>query len=187
VRVNIVISVLALTLAASCRKAEQSAPSPAASATNTETEAPPLNVGALMPPLTAAAHTGEQVALADLKGKPVVVYFYPKDDTKGCTIEAQEIRDLYAEIKGTGAVVLGVSTDGADSHKAFADKYQLPFLLLPDEDHRIAKAFGVPLKLGRASRMSFVFGRDGRVSKAFTKVTPQGHGAELLAALKAAG
>ncbi len=182
-RGRILISALLLAFSASCQKADE--PAPAGSASKTETEAP-LAVGAPLPTITATAHTGEQVAFADLKGKPVVVYFYPKDDTKGCTIEAEEIRDLYSEIKGTGAVVLGVSTDGADSHKAFADKYQLPFLLLPDEDHRIAKAFGVPLKLGRASRMSFVFGRDGRVIKTFTKVTPQGHGGELLAALKTA-
>jgi peroxiredoxin Q/BCP len=183
---KVFISVLVLALAASCNKSEEPAPAAAANAGETPLAAP-LSVGAPLPSITVTAHTGQRVSIADLKGKPVVVYFYPKDDTKGCTIEAREIRDLYQEIQGTGAVVLGVSTDSNDSHKAFADKYQLPFMLLPDEDKSIAKAFGVPLKLGRASRMSFVFGRDGRVSKAFTEVTPQGHGAELLAAIKASG
>lgn len=143
-----------------------------------------LEVGAPLPDVSAVAHSGETVKLADLKGKPVVVYFYPKDDTPGCTVEAQEIRDLWQDIQKTSAVVVGVSSDDTDSHKAFADKYALPFLLLPDPDHRIAEAFKVPLKNGRAARVTFVFGSDGKLAKVFPAVTPRGHGAELLTTLR---
>jgi len=142
----------------------------------------PLAVGAAVPALELRAHTGQTIELAKL-GKPAVVYFYPKDDTPGCTIEAQEIRDLWKEIESTGAVVVGVSTDGSASHQAFAEKYELPFLLVPDEDHAIAKAFGVAIKNGKAARVSFVLDASGRISKVFPKVTPKGHGSELLAAL----
>ncbi len=144
-----------------------------------------LPIGAALPAATAAAHTGETLRFAELRGKPVVVYFYPKDDTPGCTVEAQEIRDLWQEIGKTGAVVVGVSTDDDASHRAFADKHALPFLLLPDTDHRLAAAFGVPLNNGRARRVSFVFGRDGRLVRVFPSVKPQGHGRELLQALQA--
>jgi peroxiredoxin Q/BCP len=154
-----------------------------------ETEAPvaaaapaPLAVGSKVPPLELTAHNGQVLELATL-AKPAVVYFYPKDDTPGCTVEAQEIRDLWREIQETGAVVVGVSTDGKASHQAFAEKYELPFLLVPDEDHAIAKAFGVSIKNGKAARVSFVLDASGRVTKVFPKVTPKGHGAELLAAL----
>lgn len=150
-------------------------PAPVASAAS----AVPLAPGAV----TFALHTGEQLALESLRGKPVVVYFYPKDDTPGCTVEAQEIRDLYEQLKRTGAVVIGVSTDARDSHRAFAEKHALPFLLASDEGGRIAKAFGVALKNGRVTRESFVIGPDGRIKRTFTQVTPKGHAAELLAAI----
>jgi peroxiredoxin Q/BCP len=144
-----------------------------------------LAPGAALPDLTATAQTGEVVKLSELKGKPVVVYFYPKDDTPGCTIEAQEIRDLWEDLKKTQALVIGVSSDDEASHKAFAEKHALPFLLLPDPDHRIANAFGASLNNGRARRTSFVFGRDGRLAKVFPSVTPKGHGRELLESVQA--
>jgi peroxiredoxin Q/BCP len=144
-----------------------------------------LALGAPLPELTATAQTGEVVKLGELKGKLVVVYFYPKDDTPGCTIEAQEIRDLWQDLQKTQALVIGVSSDDEASHKAFAEKHALPFLLLPDPDHRIANAFGVPLNNGRARRTSFVFGRDGRLAKVFPSVTPKGHGRELLDSVQA--
>lgn len=146
-----------------------------------------LEVGAEVPRLQATAHTGEPVALGELRGKPIVVYFYPKDDTPGCTIEAQEIRDLWQEIQATAATVVGVSTDDADSHRAFADKHGLPFLLLPDPDGSIARAFGVPLENGRARRVSFVFDKQGKLVKVFPSVNPRGHGRELLEVLKGLG
>jgi peroxiredoxin Q/BCP len=145
--------------------------------------AEPLAAGALAPNVTFKLHTGETLELASLRGKPVVVYFYPKDDTPGCTVEAQEIRDLYGALKQSGAVVIGVSTDALDSHRAFAEKHQLPFLLASDEAGELAKAFGVPLKNGRVTRVSFVIGADGHIKRSFPAVTPKGHAAELLAAI----
>lgn len=144
-----------------------------------------LATGSPMPDVAGEAQDGQRVSLRQLVGKPVVVYFYPKDDTPGCTVEAQEIRDLWSELQSTGAVVVGVSTDDAASHRAFAEKHALPFLLLADIDHSIAKAFGVPLKNGRAGRVSFVVGTDGRVARVFPQVNPSGHGRELLTAVQA--
>jgi peroxiredoxin Q/BCP len=170
---------VALALGAGCSRpsstTEQTAPVASVAA--------PLAAGAPAPDVAFPLHTGETLKLASLRGKPVVVYFYPKDDTPGCTVEAQEIRDLYEDLKRTGAVVIGVSSDGRDSHRAFAEKHQLPFLLASDETGDIAKAFGVPLKNGRSSRVSFVIGADGRVKRAFPQVTPKGHAADLLSAL----
>ena len=165
-----------------CQKGE----SGAVSSTSTSTSSPeggPLAAGAPAPEVTFALHNGEQLRLSSLRGKPAVVYFYPKDDTPGCTTEAEEIRDLYEQLKQSGAVVIGVSTDPRDSHRAFAEKHALPFLLASDESGEVAKAFGVPLKNGRAKRVSFVIGSDGRVKRSFPEVTPKGHAAELLAAI----
>ena len=145
-----------------------------------------LAVGAEAPSLRADAHNGETVDLSALRGKPVVVYFYPKDDTPGCTVEAQEIRDVWSELKSTGAVVIGVSSDDVASHQAFAEKHALPFLLVPDSDHAIAHKFGVPVTNGKAKRVSFLIGKDGKVAKVFPDVKPQGHGRELLDAVRAA-
>jgi thioredoxin-dependent peroxiredoxin len=171
----------AFTCGCSRGKASQGAPSAAVS--SAASAATPLAAGALAPDVTFELHTGEKLALSSLRGKPVVVYFYPKDDTPGCTIEAQEIRDLYAQLKQTGAVVIGVSTDALDSHRAFAEKHALPFLLASDEAGDVAKAFGVPLKNGRVTRVSFVIGADGRIKRSFPAVTPKGHAAELLTAI----
>ena len=178
VRLSLVVAASLVVLA--CDRGESRSDAPGTA--NAERAPTPLAVGTRVPALTLRAHTGQTLELAKL-GKPAVVYFYPKDDTPGCTIEAQEIRDLWKEIESTGAVVVGVSTDGSASHQAFAEKYELPFLLVPDEDHAIAKAFGVAIKNGKAQRVSFVLDASGRVSKVFPKVTPKGHGAELLAAL----
>ena len=174
-----ILAMLACLALGACARSESSDnPAPPAS----ETAPTLLAVGSPTPALRVTAHDGTTLDLSKL-GKPAVVYFYPKDDTPGCTIEAKEIRDLWKEIQGTGAVVVGVSTDGQASHQAFAEKYALPFLLVPDEDHAIAKAFGVTIKNGKAARVSFVLDASGRVTKVFPKVTPTGHGAELLAAL----
>jgi thioredoxin-dependent peroxiredoxin len=181
------LKLLALTLASAtlvplgCSRAEPGQPAPGSSAVASPPG--PLSAGAAAPDVTFALHTGEKLSLSSLRGKPVVVYFYPKDDTPGCTIEAQEIRDLYTELKATGAVVIGVSTDAADSHRAFAEKHALPFLLASDSSFELAKAFGVPLKNERTSRVSFVIGADGRIKRSFPEVTPKGHAAQLLAAI----
>jgi len=142
-----------------------------------------LTPGTQAPPFDVTAHTGEHVSLAGLRGKPVVLYFYPKDDTSGCTKEACEFRDAWQKFKDAGAVVLGVSTDDNASHVAFAEKYKLPFLLLPDSGGSIASAYGVPLRLGMAKRVTFIIGRDGKIVNVFPDVTPTGHANEILSAL----
>jgi peroxiredoxin Q/BCP len=169
----------------SCKKAEPNRAAPAVSARSAESEL--LKPGSPVPAVHATSHAGEAISLADLRGKSLVVYFYPKDDTAGCTLEAQELRDLYGEIEESGAVVIGVSTDDAASHQAFAAKHELPFMLLPDTDGRIAAKFGVPMKNGRARRVTFIVGKDGLVKKVFANVRPAGHGREVLDALRAAG
>lgn len=179
----LLVGLLSLSSAGGCSRESSSSPAPGASPSANPSDGP-LAAGSPAPNVTFALSTGESVTLASLKGKPVVVYFYPKDDTPGCTVEAQEIRDLYEQLKQTGATVIGVSADGADSHRAFAEKHGLPFLLASDGAGELAKAFGVPLKNGRASRMSFVIDADGRIKRAFPQVTPKGHAAELLAAIK---
>ena len=170
------VLVFACALAA-CQSDKTAGPAPAAAPTGLAIEGSPA------PLIESPAHDGTHVSMAALKGKPVVVYFYPKDDTPGCTKEAGEIRDLHEKIQQTGAVVLGVSTDDNASHTAFASKYNLPFLLLPDKDGAIAKAFGVPLRMGTAKRVTFVIDRAGKISKVFPEVNPSGHGAEILAVL----
>jgi peroxiredoxin Q/BCP len=173
----------ALLSACSRSTTEGSGPAPAAPSA-TAAAAGPLAEGAAAPDVTFPVHSAEPMRLSSLRGKPVVVYFYPKDDTPGCTVEANEIRELYSDLQQTGAVVIGVSTDDAASHRAFAEKHSLPFYLASDESGELAKAFGVPLNGGRASRMSFVIGPDGRIKRAFPKVTPQGHAAQLLEAIR---
>ena len=160
--------------------AASSAPAPIAAAETTAL----LAVGADVPDVAAASQDGKVVKLRELKGKPLVIYFYPKDDTPGCTIEAKGIRDQYAELSQR-AVVLGVSADSLDSHKAFASKYDLPFPLLDDSSHELSKAFGVPLSNGHAKRVTFVIDANGKVRQVFPNVDPSGHAAELIAALKA--
>jgi len=170
-----------------CRDRQSTVAAPEASAATPS----PNGAGALLQPGAPApevrlhTHTGETLTLAALRGRPVVVYFYPKDDTPGCTVEAQEIRDLWSEIQTTSAIVIGVSTDDADSHRAFAEKHALPFHLAADTDGSIARAFGVPLRNGRATRVSFVIDEQGRIARVFPEVTPRGHGRELLEAVRA--
>jgi peroxiredoxin Q/BCP len=167
-----------------CKKAESNQGKPPAATKSKQSQL--LKPGNPVPDVHATSHEGEAVSLAALRGKSLVVYFYPKDDTPGCTVEAQELRDLHAEIEKSGAIVIGVSTDDAASHQAFAAKHALPFLLLPDTDGRIASQFGVPLNNGRARRVTFVIGKDGLVKKVFPQVRPSGHGREVLDALTAA-
>jgi peroxiredoxin Q/BCP len=123
-------------------------------------------------------------------GKTVVLYFYPKDNTSGCTVEACELRDAHRKITGKNAVVLGVSPDSAKSHDKFGTKFSLPFELVPDEDHTIATAYGVwkeKSMYGRKymgiERTTFIITPDARIKKIFRKVKPAGHAAEVLAAI----
>jgi peroxiredoxin Q/BCP len=167
-----------------CHKSEEARPEGSSVATAAPVANALREVGTPAPDVVAVAHTGESIRLKDFKGRPVVVYFYPKDDTPGCTTEAQEIRDLWSDLEKTKAVVLGVSTDDEPSHRAFAEKYELPFLLLADTDQRITRAFGVPVARGRAKRVTFVIDAQGRVAKVFPEVDPRGHGKEILAAVE---
>ncbi len=150
-----------------------------------------LNVGDAAPDFSLPDQSGKTVSLAQLKGKQVVLYFYPKDDTPGCTVEACSFRDEYAALKKRDAVVLGVSPQGPESHARFANKYSLPFPLLADTEHALAEAFGAwgeKENYGRKYlgilRSTFVIGPDGRLSHVWPKVKTKGHGAEVLAALE---
>jgi thioredoxin-dependent peroxiredoxin len=154
-------------------------------AVNRERGAPmrPIQIGDRAPALTAQAHNGQQVSLADFQGKSVVVlYFYPKDDTPVCTKEACAFRDAYEDFVRAGAVVIGVSSDSADRHQAFASGHQLPFLLLPDEDGTLRKAFGVPKSLGIfPGRVTYVIDREGVVRHVFnSQFSADRHVAEAL-------
>jgi thioredoxin-dependent peroxiredoxin len=122
---------------------------------------------------------GEMRRLKDFHGHNVVVYFYPKDDTPGCTVEGKEFRDSFEQFEALDCVVVGVSTDSAERHRAFAEKHALPFVLLADEDGKLASAFGV-LNGKYAARSTFVLDSELRVRRAFHDVTPRGHAAQVL-------
>ena len=132
-----------------------------------------------------------QVHLSDLRGKVIVLYFYPKDDTPGCTKEACSFRDVYHELQKRGAVVLGVSTDSEESHKKFAEKYGLPFPLLADTDARVSQTYGVygeKSMYGKTfmgvTRATFLIDKEGVVRKIWPKVKPDEHAGEVLEALE---
>ena len=149
-----------------------------------------LKPGDKAPEFSLPADDGTIVTLGGLRGKKVVLYFYPKDDTSGCTKEACEFRDSWKDVKKSGAVVLGVSPDPVASHQKFKQKYQLPFPLLADIDHRVAGAYGAwgeksmyGRKYQGILRTTFLIDPEGRVSRVFEKVQPAGHASEVLAAL----
>jgi peroxiredoxin Q/BCP len=147
------------------------------------TAAAELKEGGPAPAFSARGDDGKAWSLSGLAGKYVVLYFYPKDDTPGCTVEAQNFRDDSAAYEAKGAVVLGVSMDSAESHKEFRAKHGLKFPLLVGTDE-LAKAYGVPVRFGFASRQTFVIGKDGKLLKAFRDVEVQNHSKEILALLK---
>lgn len=146
--------------------------------------------GTSAPAFTLDTDTGVRLSLKDLKGKPVVLYFYPKDDTSGCTVEACEFRDALPRFKKSKAVVLGVSPDSVESHQKFKAKYQLPFTLLADPGHAVAERYGVwkeKSMYGRKymgiERTTFIIDAAGKIVRVFPKVTPKGHAEEVQAAL----
>ncbi|MEP6743769.1 MAG: thioredoxin-dependent thiol peroxidase [bacterium] len=148
-----------------------------------------LKEGAVAPDFTVKDANGETVRLKDLRGQKVVLYFYPKDDTPGCTKEACAFRDAFADYKKRNIKVLGVSLDSEASHKKFAAKYKLPFTLLADTDHAISDAYGVYGQkkfMGRSymgvNRMTFLIDEKGKIKKVFEKVKPEDHAQEVLAA-----
>jgi len=164
-----------------------SATAPAASATTSATpSATALKEGDAAPDVEMTMQDGKKVKLSSLKGQNVVVYFYPKDQTQGCTIEAQNFRDRFDDLKKAGITVIGVSTQDAASHKAFIDKEKLPFDLAVDEDKSLARAFGVPLLgAGFHARQTFLIGKDGKLKKIWRDVQPKDHADEVLNAAKA--
>jgi len=149
-----------------------------------------LKEGDQAPAFSAPTNGGGRLSLAELKGKNVILYFYPKDDTPGCTKEACAFRDHFAEFKKKGAIVLGVSVDPVKSHDKFVEKFKLPFTLLADVDKKIVEAYGVwgqKSFMGRKymgiHRVTFLIGPDGKIRKIWPKVKPEEHAEEVLAAL----
>lgn len=136
-------------------------------------------VGKPAPDFTSVAQDGTSVHLAALRGKAVVVYFYPKDETPGCTKEACSFRDAWQELSKTGAVLVGVSADTTASHKDFVAHYKLPFLLLSDPDGALGRLYGVPFD-GHHRRQTVVIGRDGTVRKVYRQVDVMKHAQEIL-------
>jgi thioredoxin-dependent peroxiredoxin len=122
---------------------------------------------------------GQRRRLADFRGSNVVVYFYPRDETPGCTVEGKEFRELNDQFLALECQVVGASTDSVESHRAFAQKHALPFTLLADTGGALSQAFGV-FKGGMAQRTTFVLDRDGRVARSFFDVTPRGHAQQIL-------
>ena len=142
------------------------------------------------PAFTLTSDAGEPVSLSDFRGQPVVLYFYPKDDTPGCTAQACGIRDAYEEFERAGAVVLGVSPDSVARHVEFKEKYELPFTLLADPEHEVAERYGVwgekrfaGKKYMGVSRSTFVIAPDGTVAKAMHDVKAATHADDVLAVL----
>jgi thioredoxin-dependent peroxiredoxin len=154
----------------------------------------PIENGIEAPDFTLPDQDGMPRRLSEYRGSPVVLYFYPKDDTPGCTTEACNFRDDYSAFQDAGVIILGVSPDNAKSHTKFKSKYDLPFTLLADEDHGVCLQYGVwgPKKfMGReyegVLRTTFLIDRAGSIVKVFEKVKPDQHSAEILAALAEVG
>ncbi|MGA8539041.1 MAG: thioredoxin-dependent thiol peroxidase [Terriglobales bacterium] len=150
-----------------------------------------MEVNDKSPSFSTTDEKGKEVASKDFRGKTVVLYFYPKADTPGCTKEACGFRDSYAAIKKTGVVLLGISADTASSQKKFQDKFSLPFPLLADPEKKIANLFGVVKeknmygkKVKGIARTTFVIGPDGKIEHIFNNVKAEGHADEVLAYLK---
>ena len=150
-----------------------------------------LQPGQIAPAFQLQSDAGETISLGALAGKQVVLYFYPKDDTSGCTTEACEFRDNWKAVQRAGAVVLGVSPDSVASHQKFKQKYSLPFPLLADPDHKVAEQYGVwgeksmyGRKYQGILRTTFLIDPQGRIARVFERVKPKGHAAQVLEALQ---
>lgn len=151
-----------------------------------------LKEGDLAPDFTAPTQDGTEVSPKDHRGKPVVLYFYPKDNTPGCTVEACDFRDNWAALQAAGAVVLGVSTDSIKTHANFARRFELPFTLIADPDRKVVNAYGVYTEksfMGRLSmgthRTTFLIDGAGRIARIWPKVRVKGHVEEVLEAVRA--
>jgi peroxiredoxin Q/BCP len=151
-----------------------------------------IDEGTEAPDFQLTADDGSTVKLSDLRGQPVVLYFYPKDDTPGCTAQASGIRDAWGDFEARGATVLGVSPDSESSHATFKEKYGLPFTLLADPDHEVAEQYGVWVEktnYGKTywgvERSTFVIDADGKLAKVMRRVKPDTHAEQVLEALPA--
>ena len=150
-----------------------------------------MNIDDKAPEFTLQDENGKEISLKSLRGKVVVLYFYPRADTPGCTVEACEFRDTYKQMQKTGAVLLGISPDTPKAQKKFQDKFNLPFTLLADADKTAANAFGVMQeknmygkKVMGVVRTTFIISPEGKIQHIFPKVKPEGHANEVLAYLK---
>ncbi len=153
------------------------------------TEAALVEEGSPAPDFTLMSDAGEEISLESFRGQPVVLYFYPRDDTPGCTKQACGIRDAWGEFEKSGAVVLGVSPDSVRKHAKFRDKYELPFTLLADEDHAVAEVYGTWVQKSFAGkkymgveRSTFVIDAEGNLAKIMRRVKPETHADDVLAA-----
>jgi peroxiredoxin Q/BCP len=144
-----------------------------------------LAVGASAPEVVGVAADGRHIALSALRGQAVVVYFYPKDGTPGCTTEACGFRDAYDRYRSRHVEIFGVSQDSVESHQEFRRDHTLPFVLVADGDGSVAKAYGVGSFLGLNTRVTFLIGPDGKVARVWPDVTPATHPSEVLAAVDA--
>ena len=140
--------------------------------------------GDMFPDFKLKADDGKEVSLSDVKGKKGVVYFYPKDDTPGCTKEACSFRDSINSFESQRIPVFGISVDSIESHKKFKNKYSIPFTLLSDSDKKVIAKLGIKSILGVASRVTFILDENGKILKIYPKVSPDKHAEEILAFLK---
>ncbi len=143
-----------------------------------------LPVGSPAPDLAGTTSDGKSIRLSAVRGHPAVVYFYPKDETPGCTREACAFRDAFAKYDALSIPIFGVSRDSEDSHRSFRTHHDLPFPLVADEEGTVARAYGVSSMLGMASRVTFLVGADGRVRRVWPDVDPAVHAEQVLAAAR---
>ena len=175
----------ALFVFPACNNTSSTSSDASKSSTSEAADTKPLAAGDAAPDVAMKLHDGKEVRLSNFKDqKQVLVYFYPKDDTPGCTVEAQGLRDGWADLQAAGLEVYGVSMQDASSHKAFIEKHNLPCPLVVDTDGTVAKAFRVPTRLTFASRQSFLIGKDGKIKQVWLEVNPKEHAAAILAAAK---
>lgn len=139
-----------------------------------------LAAGDQAPNFRGTDQHGDTVRLSDFRGQKVVLYFYPKDDTPGCTTEARSFRDRYEDLQDAGIAVLGISADGVDSHKEFAERYELPFSLVADPEKEIIDKYGVRGAFGRADRVTFVIDEDGDIIRTYEDVDTETHATDIL-------
>lgn len=183
-RSSLVVVTVALLNAACGGDPTGSATSDSATSSAQPSKAEGLAVGDDAPKVKLELQDGKTVDLAAMRDKFVLVYFYPKDDTPGCTVEANGVRDAWGDFQAAGIEVFGVSTQDAASHQLFIEKYKLPFPLVVDTSGDVARAFEVPMKNGMASRQSFLIGKDGKIKAVWPQVNPSEHAGEVLAAAK---